>query len=144
MGVQLVRLSRVHPTNHVQDVGEDHTLCGQHLVVGRAVPATGPVSCSTCAGIMSKRPPLPLAACEFCGTGAVVLELRTLMPVTNRDRYAVCPNCLPPLVNLSLSPAQYRHAKARGGDMARFYLHADFYDDDGRALQPGGASALFR
>jgi len=40
------------------------------------------------------------------------------------------------LITHSLSPQQYLRAKQAGGNTDRFWLHGDFYDQDGMALQP--------
>jgi len=71
--------------------------------------------------------------CEFCGTTLVTYTLAD--EKRDRENYIVCPNCLLGLVGVSLSPEQFLRAKARGGDTNRFYLHDDFYDSDGHALQ---------
>ena len=71
--------------------------------------------------------------CEFCGNAETPYELTAFRP---DESYTVCPNCLVGLVLTSLSPRQYLRAKAKGGDTNRFYLHDDFYDSEGNALQP--------
>jgi hypothetical protein len=72
--------------------------------------------------------------CEFCGTTLVTYTLAD--EKRDRESYIVCPNCLVGLVLTSLSQRQFLRAKARGGDTNRFYLHDDFYDREGNALQP--------
>ncbi len=71
--------------------------------------------------------------CEFCG----YRRPYTLADASEgKERYTVCLNCLFSLVACSLSTEQFLRAKARGGDTNRFYLHDDFYDREGNALQP--------
>ena len=50
--------------------------------------------------------------------------------------YYLCGNCLPALVNYHLSKKQFRHLLKAGHTTMEFLLHEDFYDEDGRALQP--------
>jgi len=80
--------------------------------------------------------------CEFCGERHVVMILADHPRVIFEERgmregdvYAACPNCLLMLVTHSLSPQQYLRAQQAGRDMDRHYLHYDYYDRDGTALQ---------
>jgi len=50
--------------------------------------------------------------------------------------YKLCNNCLLALVNTSLSKKQFKNLIKHGHDPSEFYLHDDFYDEDGTALQP--------
>jgi len=81
-------------------------------------------------------------ACEFCGEGMAMLVLSchprsSFSTVRRGEVYVACPNCLFCLINLSLAPWQFNRARDAGGDVNRFYLHADFYYlGTGEALQP--------
>jgi hypothetical protein len=96
-----------------------------------------------------KLPGLP-RECEFCGNNMVPILMRlgahpaamraevgARDPMTHREEYVACPNCLIGLVMTSLTPQQFLRAREQGGDITRWYLHDDFYDpDSGEALQP--------
>ena len=79
--------------------------------------------------------------CEFCGERIVMMVLTdhprlSASMAGSSHVYVACPNCLIGLVTHSLSPQQYLRAKQAGGNTDRFWLHGDFYDDSGTALQP--------
>jgi len=50
--------------------------------------------------------------------------------------YVVCGNCLIALVGLGLNPDQFANMLAQGHSTEEFFLHSDFYDETGQALQP--------
>ena len=52
------------------------------------------------------------------------------------SKYMLCANCLLNLVTLSLSPKQFKNLIRNGHTTDEFYLHGDFYDEDGNAMQP--------
>jgi hypothetical protein len=55
----------------------------------------------------------------------------------NPDKpYKLCQNCLGQLVNLSLTKKQYKNLLKSGHSPREFLIHDDFYDEDGKALQP--------
>ena len=50
--------------------------------------------------------------------------------------YHICGNCLQELISYSLTPQHFKNLLKNGHSATEFYLHDDFYDDDGTALQP--------
>lgn len=71
--------------------------------------------------------------CECdCGNGA-----QSEMTMLNSGgTYRLCLNCQFQLINLCLSKKQYLALLKNGHKANEFYLHDDFYDEDGTALQP--------
>jgi len=53
-----------------------------------------------------------------------------------KDTYKLCLNCLVDLVNLKLTKTQFKNLLKKKHSKQEFYLHSDFYDKDGTALQP--------
>lgn len=76
-----------------------------------------------------------LKLCE-CGCGNIGLVRLSITADQNAIRYDVCMNCLIALVNLSLSPKQFKSLLRRGHKDTEYLLHGDFYDNEGNALQP--------
>lgn len=72
-----------------------------------------------------------MKGCESCGN--VQLESNKL--VTRESTYKLCHNCLFLFVNLSLTPQMFKSLINAGHSPHEFYLHDDFYDEDGVALQ---------
>ncbi len=50
--------------------------------------------------------------------------------------YHLCNNCLLELVNVSLTPEHFKNLIKNDHPSSEFYLHSDFYDKRGTALQP--------
>lgn len=50
--------------------------------------------------------------------------------------YHVCSNCLLALVMHRLTPKEFGNLIKNGHLNTEHYLHDDFYDEDGKALQP--------
>ena len=68
--------------------------------------------------------------CECCGNKTdLVLNDGVL-------KYIICHNCISQLINTNLSPTQFRNLIRNGHSYTEFYLHEDFYDEEGNALQP--------
>lgn len=76
---------------------------------------------------------LPVGSCEACNHAPRMYELNDLL---GKVTYKVCGNCLLKLVIHSLSPEEFRGLIASGHHENEFYLHEDFYDEEGNALQP--------
>lgn len=80
--------------------------------------------------------------CECCERFEHQWKLESTFPLsqlhqsTQNPLYFVCSNCLIRLVNNSLSKKQYNTLLRNGHDSKEFLLHSDFYDENGRALQP--------
>jgi hypothetical protein len=53
-----------------------------------------------------------------------------------RPSYHLCGNCILQLVTENLSKEQFMNLLKSGHSANEFYLHSDFYDERGRALQP--------
>lgn len=71
--------------------------------------------------------------CESCMDCDANIELKDkLGPVT----YNICGNCLQELISYSLTPQHFKNLLKNGHSETEFYLHDDFYDEDGNALQP--------
>jgi len=68
--------------------------------------------------------------CEACGEFPQMINLDTRDGV-----YNICHNCLLKLVTLSLSNQEFKNLLKNGHKSTEFYLHSDFYDGDGNALQ---------
>jgi hypothetical protein len=73
--------------------------------------------------------------CEACGEKDVLCVLEDLFSIKN-SRFIVCGNCLISLINLRLSVKQFKNLIKNGHNSNEFYLHEDFYDEEGVALQP--------
>ena len=56
--------------------------------------------------------------------------------IDGTSNYMICHNCLLKLVNLRLTPKNYKNLLKNSHDKNEFYLHGDFYDNNGEALQP--------
>ena len=71
--------------------------------------------------------------CEACGRMSPGAELKL---GARKEIYILCLNCLIPFVNCNLSKEQFKSLLANGHTVSEFYLHDDFYDEEGNALQP--------
>ena len=60
----------------------------------------------------------------------------TTILVNYNEAYHLCANCVFDLINLNLKPEQFKALLRNGHSNTEFYLHSDFYDEDGNALQP--------
>ena len=84
---------------------------------------------------MVKKPvKIPTEPCEACMKTHAHSELTSTYG--DEKTYKLCANCLFQLVAYSLSPEQYRNLLLNGHSPHEFYIHEDFYDDDGNAMQP--------
>lgn len=75
--------------------------------------------------------------CEACNLAPVTMELKDRG--FNNEHiyiYRLCNNCLFSFVNLNLAPQQFKNLLDNGHSRDEFYLHSDFYDEEGYALQP--------
>ena len=52
--------------------------------------------------------------------------------------YTLCLCCLQELINKSLTKEHFKNLIKNGHTTKEFYLHDDFYDEDGNMLQPNG------
>jgi len=83
-----------------------------------------------------------METCEACNQNMVTIELidkADLMIDREKGKhfnYNLCNNCLLQLVTYSLSKEQYRRLIQNGHTNKEFYLHDDFYDEEGNAIQP--------
>ena len=50
--------------------------------------------------------------------------------------YKLCNNCVFQFVTLALTKQQYKNLLNSGHKASEYYLHDDFYEEDGTALQP--------
>jgi hypothetical protein len=80
----------------------------------------------------SKGEPEPV--CQCCGR-EVQWVLKDAYPDPAPD-YVVCTNCLTRLTMLDLTKKQFKNLIKAGHSTTEYYLHNDFYDDMGNALQP--------
>lgn len=71
--------------------------------------------------------------CESCEVAPVGVEV---IKLNERKRYSICLNCHVFLVSLSLPKEFFKNLLKNGHTTDEFYLHDDFYDEEGRALQP--------
>lgn len=71
--------------------------------------------------------------CEACGEKRYPNTI--LCVKDNKIEYYLCPNCFPFFATCSMTPQQYKNI-LKYHDTSEFYLHGDFYDEDGRAVQP--------
>ena len=71
--------------------------------------------------------------CQVCGGENALVLIDFLSPTA----YCLCSNHLLKLVTLSLEPNEYKKLVEIHTDKT-FYLHDDFYDKAGNALQPKG------
>ena len=76
--------------------------------------------------------------CEACGHHAASETLTDKHPEASNGHkpYKLCLNCLLSLVNVCLTPEEYKNLLKNGHKDTEFYLHDDFYDEAGHALQP--------
>jgi len=66
--------------------------------------------------------------CELCDfEGAYSLDVGTTI-------FTLCPNHLQKLINHNLEPKEAKKLIDKHGQKT-FYLHVDFYDDEGRTMQ---------
>ena len=71
--------------------------------------------------------------CEACLESEAQSNLKI---VSGGKPYKLCLNCLSSLNNLCLTPEQFKNLIDQGHKDNEFYLHGDFYDEEGYALQP--------
>lgn len=64
-------------------------------------------------------------------------EVSNIIEMKDDVLFKICHNCIFLLVTCSLEPEQWKNLVVFHGETP-FYLHSDFYDDDGNALQPQG------
>jgi hypothetical protein len=70
--------------------------------------------------------------CEACDR-----EVQGILVDQGEDKpYHLCNNCMFALINTCLSKEQFKKLIVCGHQDNEFYLHDDFYDEDGNALQP--------
>jgi len=62
-------------------------------------------------------------------------EIINIIELNDDVLYLICHNCILLLVTHSLEPSQWKNLIEFHGKEP-FYLHSDFYDDDGNAIQP--------
>lgn len=74
--------------------------------------------------------------CEACEERRQSVELIDKGFESPDVSYKICNNCLFNLVNTRLSPKQFKNLLKNGHDVNEFYLHSDFYEEDGTATQP--------
>lgn len=74
--------------------------------------------------------------CESCDAEYPWPTLVTLVMIGEAIKYKICLTCLQKLVTYSLSPENYKNLLKAGHSVDEFYLHGDFYDEAGNALQP--------
>ena len=70
--------------------------------------------------------------CEACEDGEIQNELKDY----DSKVYKLCANCIYNLINLNLDTEQFANLLKNGHKAEEFYLHSDFYDEEGVALQP--------
>jgi hypothetical protein len=75
-----------------------------------------------------------IANCQGCGN-EVQHILKDAHPDPTPD-YLLCSNCLAHLITLDLTKKQFKNLIKAGHTTREFYLHRDFYDLEGNALQP--------
>lgn len=73
--------------------------------------------------------------CEACKERDSSSELK-VKKTKGCDKYELCLNCLAALINLCLTKEQFKNLLKSGHKDTEFYLHEDFYDEEGNALQP--------
>lgn len=86
----------------------------------------------SCLGFTQKN---PAKLCEACDKNKEMWHLQDVYG-EGTPPYKVCANCLTPLTAYSLSPKQFKNLLKNGHTVSEFLLHEDFYDDEGKALQP--------
>lgn len=71
--------------------------------------------------------------CQACGS-----EVQWVLTseYDDKETYSICSNCLTNLVRLNLSKKQFKALLKAGHTDDEFFLHEDFYDENGKALQP--------
>lgn len=70
--------------------------------------------------------------CE-CGCGN---NVSCILTVLGNRAYKICMNCHSDLTNLRLNKEQFKSLIKNGHITSEFLLHSDFYDKNGKALQP--------
>lgn len=73
--------------------------------------------------------------CESCEECNAQCELK-IKGSHLESTYKLCLNCLGELINLNLTKKQFKNLLKNGHNENEFYLHEDFYDCFGNALQP--------
>ena len=73
--------------------------------------------------------------CESCKRWESQWILKSTLDPKEKP-YKVCSNCLLPLVGEALDKKQFKNLLKSGHKDEEFLLHEDFYDEEGRALQP--------
>lgn len=71
--------------------------------------------------------------CEACEENDVGCEFKL---TTTKEIYKLCLNCMFALNNTCLDQDQFENLIKNGHKDTEFYLHSDFYDEEGVALQP--------
>lgn len=70
--------------------------------------------------------------CESCDSNPAFVTLDH----KGDSVYELCNNCLLLFINYALTPEYFKNLLRHGHTTKEFYLHSDFYDEDGIALQP--------
>jgi len=73
-----------------------------------------------------------MSKCESCEDFPVTVEMTDIGTTT----YKICNNCLFELVNHALTNQHFKNLLKNGHSSSEYYLHDDFYDEDGNAIQP--------
>ena len=77
--------------------------------------------------------------CECCEKYPVMWKLKDVYVGEHGAKtYKLCANCLDELIHLALSQKHYKNLLKNGHDADEYFIHSDFYDEDGNALQPRG------
>jgi len=76
--------------------------------------------------------------CESCEKHQVMFKLKDVYGERHNKAktYNLCANCLHNLTHLALSPEQYKNLLKNGHQADEYFIHSDFYDESGNALQP--------
>ena len=75
-----------------------------------------------------------MRTCQSCDTNE---EQWIIIDCYRKSKpYHLCSNCLLELVNTCLTPEHFKNLVKNGHADNEFYLHSDFYDEKGIALQP--------
>ena len=74
--------------------------------------------------------------CQSCEEDEEQWILTDCYKKSKSKPYHLCSNCLLELVNTCLSPEHLKNLIKNGHSDKEFYLHSDFYDKKGNALQP--------
>lgn len=78
-------------------------------------------------------------ACEACGQKFYGRDQVALVLLRDDVDYIICHNCLPFLCTYRLSSKQWKALMAAhptNGRYVPYFLHDDFYNDEGEAYQP--------